>query len=792
MNIFKILFRSLFKRGKNSAIKIISLSAGLALGFVLITKVYFEQSFNNFFPDTERIYLVTCNVVMEEKDVSLDMLPGGVALGMKDELPEVEFATRYTRLVSDAVMVASDKNKYYGNVVIGDSCLFDVFPRKILAGDVKDALSRPMYAMISDELAEKMGGVSSVVGQTLEPEDMPGALFTIGGVFEALPNNTHLEYDIVVSMATAGRIFWEGTSTNWVGNDRYPTYVKLYPGVKPESLREGIDLMRKKYLPLEELEKAGVDLDYGLKPLSEIHTGDENTKRMMLISSILAISLLFTAVMNYVLIVISSLVGRSKEMAVNKCYGASKKNIYYRMMLETGADLFISIVIAALLILFLRGTVLSLLGTAISDLFTIGSMWLLLLVCVIIFIIAAVIPGYLFSHIPVAVAFRKFSESKRLWKLGLLFTQFTAAAFFVTLLLIVGRQYSFMLNDSPGYNYDNLAYSSIFGVNEELRQKALDEVGRMPEVAEVTTCSHLLLSSAAGNNIHLPDDDRELFNIADLYSVGDNYLNIMKIPIVEGRNFIEKTSSSKEVMVSRSFIDKIMKFADWSDGVVGKSIRITQHSDGPTDYYTICGVYEDIRLGIIGGQDTRPTIMFYSNKPCPFMLVKYHNQTSEAIKKTTDLLQSIMPDRDVVINSYSAEMVNKYSDSANFRNSILAAGLVTLVICLMGLIGYANDETNRRKKETAIRKVNGATVLDIQRMFLKDINYMALPAITIGCIIAYFIASSWLERFADKTNLPATLFAGCALIVLFIILITVSIRSYRAANENPAESIKSE
>ena len=266
----------------------------------------------------------------------------------------------------------------------------------------------------------------------------------------------------------------------------------------------------------------------------------------------------------------------------------------------------------------------------------------------------------------------------------------------------------------------------------------------------------------------------------------------MKIPIVEGRNFIEKTSSSKEVMVSRSFIDKIMKFADWPDGVVGKSIRLTQHSNGPTDYFTICGVYEDIRLGIIGGQDTRPTIMFYSNKPCPFMLVKYHNQTSEAIKKTTDLLQSIMPDRKVAINSYSAEMVNKYSDSANFRNSILAAGLVTLVICLMGLIGYANDETNRRKKETAIRKVNGATVLDIQRMFLKDINFMALPAITIGCIIAYFIAGSWLERFADKADLTATLFVGCALIVLFIILITVSIRSYRAANENPAESIKSE
>ena len=793
MDIFKILFRSLFKRGKNSAIKIISLSTGLALGLVLIAKVYFEQSYNNFFPDNERVYQVlSVYSSTTEDDGSYDNTSGGIALGMKDELPEVEFAMRYTGLTYDAVMISLDKKRYYGNVIMGDSCLFDIFPRRILAGDVKDVLSRPMYMMISDKIAENMGGVSSVIGKTLELEERPGRIFTIGGVFESLPNNTHLKYDVIVSMASVGSIMWEGSSTNWVGNDRYSTYVKLYPGIKPESLREGIDVMRKKYLPLEELEKAGVGINYSFKPLSEIHTGDEETKRMMWISAILAISLLFTAVMNYVLIVISSLVNRSKEMAVNKCYGASGKNIYNRMLLETGVDVFISLVIAVLLILLLRGIVLSLLGTTLSDLFTVQSLLLLLAVCFIVFIIAAIIPGYLYARIPIAVAFRKFSESKRLWKLGLLFTQFIGAAFFVTLLFIVGRQYNYMINNSSGYSYDNLVYCSLFGVNAELKQKALDEVKRLPEVAEVTTCYQLLFYGASGNNIQLPNDDRELFNIADLYSVGDNYLNIMNIPVIEGRSFIEKTTSSKEVMVSRSFIDKILNFTNWTDGVVGKSIYISEHSDNLSDLFTICGVYEDIRLGIIGAHDTRPTIMFYNDKPSSYLMIKFHNETPEALRKTADLLQNMMPDKEIVINSYSAEMINRYSESANFRNSVLAAGLITLIICLMGLIGYANDETNRRKKETAIRKVNGATMIDIQRMFLRDINIMALPAIIIGCIIAYFVAGLWLQNFADKANMTVLLFAGCALAVLVIILATVSIRSYSAANENPAESIKSE
>lgn len=745
MDQIRILFRSFFRKGKNQLIKIISLSVGLALGLVLIAKVYFEQSYNDFFPDKGRIYQVTSNFTTNEGEKSFEQTPGGVAIGMKDELAEVECATRYTHLFTDPILVTMDKNRYYGYVIMGDTSLFDVFPLPVLAGDVKDVLSRPMYVMISDKMAEKLGGLSAVIGKTLEAEKVPGKIFIIGGVFKALPNNTHLKYDVIISMASVGNIMWEKSSTNWIGNDRYATYVKLLPRVKPDDLRQGIEVMRKKYLPLEELQIAGVDMNYGFRPLSEIHLDDENSKRMVLIISILSIALLFSSVTNYVLIVISSLVSRSKEMAVNKCYGASGKDIYYRMMSEIGIDLVISVVIAVLLILVFRGTILSLLGTTLGDLFTLKSILLLLSVCVIVFIVAVVVPGYLYANVPIAVAFRKFSESKRLWKLGLLFLQFIAAGFFITLLVIVGRQYHFMVNDNPGYKLDDLAYFNLERVDEELSQKTLDEVSSASEVAQVTTCDHLLFSPGAGNNIYLPNDDRELFNIADLYAVGNRFLDIMGIPVIEGRSFTENISSSNEIMVSRSFINKINMFIDWSDGVVGKQILISEHSNGK-DLFTICGVYEDIRLGIIGRQDTRPTVMFYNKKPSSYLLVKFHEETPEAMKKVTALLQKVLPDKDIVLHSYSAEMINLYSDSANFRNSVLIAGLVILIICLMGLIGYTNDEMNRRKKETAIRKVNGATIFDIQRLFLKDINYVALPAITIGCFIAYFVANSWLKR----------------------------------------------
>ncbi|MDR0748212.1 MAG: ABC transporter permease [Tannerellaceae bacterium] len=791
MNDLRIRFRSLFKRGNNNLLKIASLGAGLALGLVLIAKVYFEQSYNDFFPDKERIYHVISNYSTNEGNKSYPQTPGAVAVGMKTELPEVEVSTRFTWLAYEAVMVTPDKKKYKGNIILGDSCLFNVFPRPILAGDVKEVLSSPMQVMVSKKIAEKMGGISKAIGQTFIIDSRPGKPLAVGGIFEDIPQNSHLQYDVVVSMPSIGEFTWDG-SMNWLGNDRYMAYVKLLPGIDPGALAPGLEKMKEKYLPLNELEKSGFRVGWDFKPLPYIHTANEETRRMMLILSLLAAALLFTAVMNYVLIVISSLVNRSKEMAVHKCYGASGKSIYARMFLETFVDLTLALALAAGLIFFFRGAILSLLGTTVSDLFTPESILLLIAVSLFVFLAAALIPGYLYARIPVAAAFRNFTENKRYWKLGLLFIQFIAAGLFVTLLVIIERQYTFMLNRNPGYACENLAYCNLSGVTPELRRKALDETIRMSEVADISSCSALFFNFASGNNIQLPDDERELFNIADLYWVGNDYLKLMEVPVVAGRSFTENTPSSKEVMVSRKFIDKIAQYVDWPDGVVDKNIYISEHSQELSDAYTICGVYEDVQIGIIGDADTRPSVMFYGDKPSQYLVIKFHKLTPEAIQKVSGRLAELLPDKDIAVYSYAAEMNNKYSESEKFRDSTLVGGIVTLLICLAGLVGYTNDEMNRRRKETAIRKVNGATIGDILRLFASAISRMAVPAITLGGMLAWFIADTWLKKFAEKAELGLLLFAGCVLAVLSIILAAVCFNCYRAANANPAESIKSE
>lgn len=792
LKTINIAFRAFFKKGRNNLIKILSLGVGLAMGLVLIAKIYMVQSYDTFFPDADRIYIIRTNYTRPGEDGrEYSQVSGAIAPGMKAGIPEVEAATRYTYNGYNTAFFTGDKHKLKGTFILADSCFFDVFPRRILAGNVKEVLSRPMYVMVSREIADRMGGVEAAMGQTIESNRAPGKIMTVGGVFETLPDNTHFDFDIVISMISIGQFSYDG-SNNWMGNDRYIGYVKLLPGVTPESVAPGIRRMQEDNQPLEELEKEGVKFYYSLYPMLDMHKGTPETKRMLRLLGLLAFAILFTAVMNYILIMISSLVSRSKEMAVNKCYGASEGNIYRKMLSETFVHLIISLMLAFILILVSRKLIYHLLDASLESLFSLQAILILLGICIVIFFISGLVPGYLFARIPVSSAFRNYTENRRYWKLGLLFFQFIAAGFLVTLVTIITMQYNYMVGYDPGYNYENLSYSPLSGMTEEQRQRVLTEVGSVADVADVTISYQLPMFWASGNNVLLPGQNKELFNIADFYQVGNGYFNMMQIPILEGRSFRENVSSSDEVMVSRSFVEKMKNYADWSDGPIGKGVIITEHSPTNKEIFTICGIYEDFRIGSIGQEDLRPSVMFYSNVPSGFLLIKYVDQNPDSNRKIQELMNGLFPDRDNIVVTYASEMEALYSDSRRFKDSVLLGGLVALLISAIGLIGYTNDEMNRRRKETAIRKVNGATIRDILLLFMADITRMALPALILAGGIAAYVASQWQSQFSEKISLSFLLFIVCGLTVLWVILSVVAVNCYSAATENPAENVKSE
>ena len=788
MKILNIALRSLFKKGRSNGIKILSLGVGLAMGLVLISKVCFERSFDKFYPDSDRIYRLHENIIRDGEYKSYGQVSGGVATAMQVEIPEVEKATRLTYIGGDKELFKTqDGNRYSARyVVMGDTNVFDLLPRPILIGDPKETLSRPGYVMISNRIAKLLGGAEQAVNKEFEFESSPGQTYTIGGVFEDVPENSHLRFEIVASLE--GMSKWSREKLE--GNDRYNGYVKLYPGTDPESLTTAIREMQGRHCDLEEVKKAGIDLTYSLVPLMDMHSNSDEVKSMNSLLGFLAFVLIFTAAMNYVLIVISTLINRTKEVAVHKCYGASDKNLFGMIMSETCLHMLISLLLAAFLIVLFRTKTEELLGATLGALFSTQTIVILIGVCIVIFFITGLIPTYMFLRIPVAAAFRNFKESRRYWKLCLLFIQFLATAYLVALLSVINKQYDYMVNVDPGYAYEKLAYCSTQGVEESVRNTAIEELRKIPEVDKVSACYDLPISGMSGNNVSLPGDDRELFNIADMYWVKDDFFSLMEIPVIEGEVFRSDGSASNKVMVSRSFVEKMEQVAGWTGSAIGKNIIITEHSQNG-EPFTICGVYEDVCIGSTGNPDTRPTALFY-DRYAPMILIKFHEMSPENIKKAQKVLEDVMPDRNVTVTAYYMDMIDLYKDSRTFRDSVMIGGIVTLIIALIGLLGYTSDETNRRGREIAIRKVNGATAWSILKMISKDISYIAIPAIVIGMTVAYYSGTGWLEKFTEKAPIGFFIFLAGAMMVYVLIIACVLYRAWAVSNSNPVDSLKSE
>jgi putative ABC transport system permease protein len=190
--------------------------------------------------------------------------------------------------------------------------------------------------------------------------------------------------------------------------------------------------------------------------------------------------------------------------------------------------------------------------------------------------------------------------------------------------------------------------------------------------------------------------------------------------------------------------------------------------------------------------DDRSSVMFYSKQACPNILIKFHNLTSDNMKEAQQLIQKLNPDNEIYLISYKSTMQTMYQPQYNFREAVLIGGVVTLIIALLGLVGYTNDEVVRRQKEIAIRKVNGAEVKDILHLFIKDILRIAVPSLIVSGVGALIVARKWLEQFSDKAHLSFFLFLGSGLLVLGIIIVAVAINCHKVANGNPVEYIKGE
>lgn len=773
---------------KKDIVKILSLALGLAIGVVLIAKVCFELQYDSYYEDKERVFKIMTGYARHDEDAQNgDRVSGAVAPGFRQYIPGVEFATRITPVFENNNYYTEDKNRLQTELVLADTSFFDVFTREIYAGDPHRILDEWGKVMVSRSFAEKLSGIQEALGQTIYNESLPDVKLAIEGVFEDFPHNCSMNgIDILLSMPT----YSKQSTENWVGNDRYHGYVKLYEGVNPETLTDAIAKMQQENQPMEELEKAGLKLWYYLVRADKMHLEDSANRNMVFMLSIVAFLLIAAAAVNYILNTVSSVVQRAKEIGVRKCYGAGSGNILGLILKEAAMNVVASAVLAVAIIFAMQGTIEHLLDAPLASLFTPQAVVTAIAVCAVVLMVSALVPAKIFIGIPVSTAFRNYRESKRVWKLIFLGVQFTFTIFLVCVMFIFARQYDVMMNDDLGYDYDNLLVVDMAGLKTSDFDKVQEKIASLPDVLKSALVSDIPLTGSSGNNVYLPGGESELFNVADQYFSTEGAADVLGIKFLEGR----EATAPYEVAVSRKFVEKMGQFADWSDGAVGKSVIFTEHSQTRDEAYTITGVYEDYKIGGVY-VDERPSVRFGGTSGQKFLYFRYvimkmERITPQVIEAVQQAVKEVLPDKDPIVSAYKDGMIQQFSDVKKVKDSILLGGIFSLIISLIGLIGYIKDETQRRSAEMAIRKINGAMPGEIMGLFVKDVLPLIGVAAVLGIMAAYFVGDIALQMFQQKAQIGVWIYLAGTMIVTVIILGVVILNSIGITRSNPVDSLK--
>jgi len=799
MNSLKLAFRRLFRKGEHTTTRIISLTAGLAFAIFLLSEVLYYYSYDNFYPDADRIFIIHENFKPDkssEKFESYSSVSGAVAPGMKSDVPGIEAAARINN-IGKSVFYTDDKKSYSARFSLADKFLFDVLPRPMITGNPKEILSNPMACMVSDKIAGEMGG--NVIGKVIELKEYPGRKVTIAGVFKEIPENTNYDCDVFISMVSTPRFFsWDG-STNWLGNDRYYGAVKLAQGIDPKSLATAIRQMQVKYQDIEAIEKqqGGEVLKYTLEPLKSMYSNQ--VKDMILILATIAFAVLFVSLMNYILLTLSSLIRRAKSSAIHKTCGAEARNLHQLIFSETFVLFLISLAGALLLIWILKPLAESQVGHKLTSMMNPVVVLPLLALIALLVIFTSYLPGRFYSRIPVATAFRNYQQKRNKWKLALLSFQFIGASFILTMMVIVSMQYNSVITADHGYNTKGVYFGSTSGMEANKISTVMNELRAIPGIEKVGLGCGLPYEGASGNNIISPDGEKELFNIADFYFIDENYLSILNIPVTSGESFSPQNSVTNDLLISENAAEKLKIFNGW-ENVIGEQVQITEHEKS-----TIKGIFPDFIINTLTYPDLRPSVFYYfpeskfeelktKSPSFSFYILVKANETAEAgmLAKITGIFNQFLPHQDAVVKSLEQEQKYSYQAEQGFRNAMMAGNAIILLITVIGLIGYTSNEAARRRKELAIRRISGANLPDILKVFIADLEYVAIPAVLLGLTGAWLTAGKWMQNFAVKVPMSWEIFLGCSLFILLMVAFIAAVNYTRTANRNPVEALRYE
>jgi len=796
LKFIKLLVRNLLKHKIFSVVNIIGLAVGMTLCFLITMFIITELSYDRFYQDHERLYRVYIDGEINGQPVDFAVTMGPLANTLAREFQEVQYATTVERTVSKVVVKYKDRKYFEDSILSASNDFFQVFSYKLLRGDKNSVLSEPQTIVISESLAKKYFGNNDPLGKVLTVDNSED--YKVAGVMADIPVNSHLQFDVLVSFTGE---YDEGPA-NWGAFSVY-TYLKLSENVDPVEFETKIRNLA--------IERMGIDPDVNamafylhLEPVCDIHLhsrlsynmGNEGNIIYVYVFSVIALFILFLACINFINLTTAHYSIRAKEIGIRKIVGADRRRLIQQFLWETILLVFISALVAFVLIELLLPVFNSLTGKELNFQFMDGWQIILLGLVFVLFtgITAGLYPAFYLSGInPLNIMRGKLISGikKHVLRNILVVFQFIISITLIISTLIIYRQVSFYQTKELGFDKEHVLIMSLLGSDMQSRANLMkEEFVKIPGIETASISSNFPGAGAVGGHGFQPEgyseDQPRLFKEI---MVDHDFMETFRLKMKEGRFFSREFANDAETIIIN---ETLAEELGW-DEPLGKTLidPMRQH-DGESLSLSIIGVVKDFHINPLS-QEIEPTVLYISDRYQVFLSLRLASgdvfSLLDKIEFRWNKLNPEMPFDYFFLN----ERFNRiHRSERDLGRMLLYFSILAVFIASLGLFGLSAYVIQRRLREIGIRKVLGSTLKDNIFLLSKDFNKLILISNLIAWPLAYFLMSKWLENFAYRARLSIWIFFLAAFIAMIIASLTIGYQTLKAARVNPVKILKYE
>lgn len=796
---FKVAVRNILRHKFYAALNISGLALGLTASLLIGLYIYDEITFDTFHKDYENIYHVGTHVRFGGQDLITSSTGPTLAPAMLQQIPGIENATRLNPWpLKSTDMRYGDKVFTEHQAIYADSNFFDFFSFTLLQGNVKTVLKEPYTMVLTSAVARRYFGNEPAVGKTITVGENHDA-YTVTGIAEPAPANSHIQFDILLSLASDQSIGKSG----WGDVDGTYTYFRKNENTSLASLALKLgEIMKTNIRPeiettfnmsFQEFEKQGNIYTVFPYALSESHlyhpeitdglapAGDVRSLYMM---GAVGIFILLIACINFMNLSTARAARRAREVGLRKTFGSAKYRLVMQFLSESMVYVFgaLMLAIAASYLLLPAFEMLSGKALSFSILFVPDVAGGIVVFFVIVALLAGSYPAfYLTAFKPIDVLKGKLTagmKSKGIRSM-LVVVQFSISIVLMICTLVVYDQLTFMQQKKVGLDKHNvivLQKTMRLGGNHEAFRDAVTKL------AGVSKASY---ASNAFPEVHRAGTFRPLGTTRDIvfqvYHADYDHLDALKIDLVQGRYFSRDFPSDLGAVVLN---EAAVKAIGWMNPV-GERFQSGDGSGMP-----VIGVIRDFNFESFKS-DVRPLIILL--KPhADFMHVRYAGNASEIVSAIERIWKKHAPNSPFEYTFLDENFDQLFREEQRLGKVFTVMSGIAISVACLGLLGLASFTAEQRTREIGIRKVMGASVTSITSLLSREFMMLVGVAYVLACLAGWYAMNEWLNTFAFSVELSPTVFLISGFTAAAIAWLTVSYHFIKAAASNPCDAIRHE